>query len=93
LWCGFYWTTLHRELQVLVNVRLMLVYSSEILDDSNEPLPEILHRPEHNFFALRFGKSPAVPSTARAVSERFSWSSPSGLRALGRMADKHQKAS
>jgi hypothetical protein len=34
----------------------MLVYSSEILDDSSEPLPEILHRQEHNFFALRFGK-------------------------------------
>ncbi len=43
-------------MQVLVNVRLMLVFGSELLDDSGEPLPEILHRQEHNFFALRFGK-------------------------------------
>jgi hypothetical protein len=34
----------------------MLVFGSELLDDSSEPLPEILHRQEHNFLALCFGK-------------------------------------
>jgi hypothetical protein len=71
----------------------MLVFGSELLDDSSEPLPEILRQQEHNFLLCASIKSPAMPSTARAVSESFSWSSPSGLRALGRMADKHQKVS
>jgi hypothetical protein len=34
----------------------MLIFGSELLDNSSEPLLEILHRQEHNFFALRFGK-------------------------------------
>jgi hypothetical protein len=34
----------------------MLVFGNELLDDSGEPLPGMLHRREHNFFALRFGK-------------------------------------
>ena len=37
-------------------VRLMPVFGSELLGDSGEPLPGILYRQEHNFFALRFGK-------------------------------------
>jgi hypothetical protein len=39
----------------------MLVFDIELLDDSGEPLPGILHRQEHNFFcfALRQKSSSA----------------------------------
>jgi hypothetical protein len=34
-----------------VNIRLILVFGSELLFHFSEPLPEILHRQEHNFVA------------------------------------------
>jgi hypothetical protein len=36
---------------------LISVFGSELLEDSDEPLPGILRRQEHHFFALRFGKN------------------------------------
>ena len=36
---------------------MILVFGNELLDDSGEPLPGMLRRQEHIFFALCFGKN------------------------------------